>query len=304
LSSGLTSVAIVAVGIQLALQAPINSALGRHAGRLGATLVSFAVGTVALLALVIITGQISEVHEFGEVPVHQLAGGLIGATYVAVSTLTVARIGAGAVVAATITGQLLSSLLIDDLGLIGVDAVPLDALRIGGAVLLIAGTLAVVGRDRLVDPESGVRGGRFDLPAVAAVFVAGLLVGIQHPLNSLLSDSAGELLAALSNFVVGLVLLAALVLATGRAARLTSVSQAPLWQFLGGLIGVITVIAALSAVSAIGAAGLTAALVTGQLIGSLAIDRAGAFGLEVRPITVRRACGVLLLLVGTALCIS
>ena len=143
-------------------------------------------------------------------------------------------------------------------------------------------------------PESQPR--PFDLPALVAVFVAGVLVGFQHPLNGLLSESSGELLAGLTNFVVGTALLAVVVFATGRAARLPAVRQAPRWQLLGGLIGVITVLAALTAVSIVGAAGLTAALVTGQLIGSIAIDRVGAFGLAVRAITYRRAFGALLLI--------
>jgi transporter family-2 protein len=300
-STGMVSVAIVAVGAQLALQAPINSALGSHVGRLAASLVSFVVGTAVLLALVVLTGEASRSGELSAVPAYQLLGGLIGATYVATATLTVARIGAGAVVAATITGQLLSSLLVDDLGIIGVETVPLDPLRIGGAVLLVAGTVLVVGLDRRPVAQP-VR--RFDLVAVGTVFAAGLLVGLQHPLNGLLAESSGELLAGLTNFVTGTLFLAAIVLFTGRAARLGRFRQAPAWQFVGGLIGVVTVVAALSAVSTIGAAGLTAALVTGQLIGSIAIDRAGAFGLTVRTITPKRALGVALLVAGTLLCVS
>lgn len=301
MSTGMVSVAIVAVGAQLALQAPINSALGSHVGRLAASLVSFVVGTAVLLALVVLTGEASRSGELSAVPAYQLLGGLIGATYVATATLTVARIGAGAVVAATITGQLLSSLLVDDLGIIGVETVPLDPLRIGGAVLLVAGTVLVVGLDRRPVAQP-VR--RFHLVAVGTVFAAGLLVGLQHPLNGLLAESSGELLAGLTNFVTGTLFLAAIVLFTGRAARLGRFRQAPAWQFVGGLIGVVTVVAALSAVSTIGAAGLTAALVTGQLIGSIAIDRAGAFGLTVRTITPKRALGVALLVAGTLLCVS
>lgn len=297
----MTSVAIVAVGLQLALQAPINSTLARRIGRLGASLVSFLVGTLVLILLVLATGEVSHVGDLGDVPVYQLLGGPIGATYVAIATLTVVRIGAGAVVSATITGQLLSSLLIDEFGLVGVDIVSLDLPRIAGALLLIAGTLLVVARDR--GPVAR-QSRRFDLPALAAVFVASMLVGLQHPLNGLLSESSGELLAGLTNFVTGTLFLAAIVLVTGRAARFAEVRKAPLWQLAGGVIGAITVVAALSAVSTIGAAGLTAALVTGQLIGSIAIDRAGAFGLTLRPISLKRALGAVLLLAGTLLCVS
>lgn len=315
MSSGFTSLLIIAVGAQLALQAPINSALGQHVGKLAASFVSFLVGTAILLILVFVSGEAGSLRGLGDVPAYELAGGLIGATYVATATFTVARIGAGAVVAATITGQLLSSLAIDDFGLVGVDAVGLDGIRILGALLLLGGTLLVVGQRKPSGEEStgqipsgqisaGPRGQwRAELPSVSAVFGAGLLVGFQHPLNGLLSESAGELGAGLCNFVVGTAFLLFLVLVTGRGPKLAGVRRTPAWQFLGGLIGVITVVAALSAVSVVGAAGLTAALVTGQLLGSILIDRAGAFGLPVRLLTARRMVGTMLLLVGTVMCV-
>jgi len=321
MSSGFTSLLIIAVGAQLALQAPINSALGQHVGKLAASFVSFLIGTSILLILVFVSGGAGSLSALGDVPAYQLAGGLIGATYVATATFTVARIGAGAVVAATITGQLLSSLAIDDFGLVGVDAVALDGIRILGALMLLGGTLLVVGQGKPAKEEpagqkpaarvpAGQKPGgsrvqwRAELPSIAAVFGAGLLVGFQHPLNGLLSESAGELGAGLTNFLVGTSFLLFLVLVTGRGPKLAGVRGAPAWQFLGGLIGVITVAAALSAVSVVGAAGLTAALVTGQLLGSVLIDRAGAFGLPVRLLTARRLVGTMLLLAGTAACVS
>jgi len=316
MSSGFTSLLIIAVGAQLALQAPINSALGQHVGKLAASFVSFLIGTSILLILVFFSGEAGSLSALGDVPAYELAGGLIGATYVATATFTVARIGAGAVVAATITGQLLSSLAIDDFGLVGVDAVALDGIRTLGALMLLGGTLLVVGQGKPAGEKPAARvpagqkpGGsrvqwRAELPSIAAVFGAGLLVGFQHPLNGLLSESAGELGAGLTNFLVGTSFLLFLVLVTGRGPKLAGVRGATAWQFLGGLIGVITVAAALSAVSVVGAAGLTAALVTGQLLGSVLIDRAGAFGLPVRLLTARRLVGTMLLLAGTAACVS
>jgi len=309
MSAGLTSLLIIAVGAQLALQAPINSALGQHVGKLAASLVSFVVGTAVILLLVFVSGEAGSLPELSNVPAWELAGGLIGATYVATATFTVARIGAGAVVAATVTGQLVSSLVIDEFGIVGVDAVPLDAVRVLGALLLVAGTILVVGRRSPAGEGSrgpigfgGIR--KADLPAAVAVFAAGLLVGFQHPLNGLLSESTGELVAGLSNFLVGTAFLLFLVIVTGRLRKLEGVRRAPAWQFFGGLAGVVTVLVALSAVSVVGAAGLTAALVTGQLLGSIAIDRAGAFGLEVRRLTLRRVVGTLLLLAGTVACVA
>jgi bacterial/archaeal transporter family-2 protein len=56
----------------------------------------------------------------------------------------VATIGAGGVAAATITGQLTTAVVIDRLGILGLERVPLSATRLVGVGLLLAGTFLIV----------------------------------------------------------------------------------------------------------------------------------------------------------------
>ena len=58
--------------------------------------------------------------------------------------VTVSTIGAGAVAAATVTGQLTASVIIDRLGILGLEEQPLSPERIAGVALLLAGTYLVV----------------------------------------------------------------------------------------------------------------------------------------------------------------
>ena len=58
--------------------------------------------------------------------------------------IAVSAIGAGGVAAATITGQLTASVVIDRLGLFGLDEVALSPERLIGVALLLAGTVLVV----------------------------------------------------------------------------------------------------------------------------------------------------------------
>ncbi len=58
--------------------------------------------------------------------------------------IAVSTIGAGGVAAATITGQLTASVVIDRLGLFGLSEVPISAERVLGIGLLLAGTYLVV----------------------------------------------------------------------------------------------------------------------------------------------------------------
>ena len=131
MDKGVAVLLTAVAGGLIALQAPINAGLGRATGSLPAALVSFAIGTVAIAAIVALSG-------------YYLLGGLLGAVYVANALVAVSAIGAGGVAAATIAGQLTASVAIDRLGLFGLDQVPLGPERVLGVALLVAGTVLVV----------------------------------------------------------------------------------------------------------------------------------------------------------------
>ena len=141
---GLAVLLTAAAGGLIALQAPINAGLGKATGSLPAALVSFVVGTVALAAIVVLSGKASGLGSAFDVSWYYLLGGLLGAVYVANALIVVSAIGAGGVAAATITGQLTASVVIDRFGWFGLDEVPLTPERLLGVGLLLVGTILVV----------------------------------------------------------------------------------------------------------------------------------------------------------------
>jgi transporter family-2 protein len=141
---GLAVILTAGAGGLIALQAPINAGLGRATGSLPAALVSFLIGTVALAAIVVLSGKAGGLSSTFDVSWYYLLGGLLGAVYVANALIAVSAIGAGGVAAATVTGQLTASVAIDRLGLFGLDEIPLTPARILGVVLLLLGTVLVV----------------------------------------------------------------------------------------------------------------------------------------------------------------
>ncbi|HEX2360062.1 MAG TPA: DMT family transporter [Solirubrobacterales bacterium] len=133
-----------AVGGLIALQAPINAGLGKATGGLAAAFFSFAIGTLLLGTIVVISGKASGLTSVGEVSWYYLLGGLFGAAYVFSALMLVDQIGAGGIAAATITGQLTLSVIIDRLGILGLEEVPITPERVLGMVLLLAGTVLIV----------------------------------------------------------------------------------------------------------------------------------------------------------------
>jgi transporter family-2 protein len=132
------------VGVLIALQAPINAGLGKQTGSFPAALVSFIIGTLLLLAIVVVSGRVGGIGGATDVSWYYLLGGVLGAAYVTTVLVTVNSIGAGGVAAATITGQLVASVAMDRLGVLGLEQTTLTPERILGVVLLLAGTYLIV----------------------------------------------------------------------------------------------------------------------------------------------------------------
>ena len=144
MDKGLAVLFMAGVGGLIALQAPVNAGLGKATGTFAAAFVSFAVGTAVLAAIVVVSGKAGGVPEAANVEWYYLIGGILGAAYVFTALVTVDEIGAGGVAAATVTGQLTASVLLDRLGVLGLEETPLTLERMLGVALLLAGTYLVV----------------------------------------------------------------------------------------------------------------------------------------------------------------
>jgi transporter family-2 protein len=145
-NQGLAILATVVAGGFIALQAPINAGLGRAvASPLAAASISFAVGTAALVTITLLFsggyGGVGGASGLGWV---YLTGGLLGAVYVTTALITVRTLGAGAVTAATVTGQLVTSIALDRIGAFGLTERPVSWSRLLGVALLAGGTFLVV----------------------------------------------------------------------------------------------------------------------------------------------------------------
>ena len=137
--------ATVVAGGLVALQAPINSTLGRSVGTFAAASVSFGIGLAVLVAITLVAGGgFGDVSKAGDLRWYYLTGGVLGAAYVTTVLLSVRELGAGGVTAATIAGQLTMSVFIDRAGVLGLDERGLTPQRILGIALLAAGTLLIV----------------------------------------------------------------------------------------------------------------------------------------------------------------
>jgi transporter family-2 protein len=135
--------ATLAVGALIAFQPPVNNQLSRYTSVVGAAFISTAISALALAVVAVVTGHAGELSRVPRVPHGYHTGGLLGAALVSVSLITVRRLGAGGVVAATVSSQLVVSALLDRAGVLGLSKAGLTPARLVGFLLLLAGTALV-----------------------------------------------------------------------------------------------------------------------------------------------------------------
>jgi transporter family-2 protein len=142
----LAVLATIGVGAIIALQPPVNSELAKRTSVVAAAFIATAIAALVLGAIAVALGEGGELRKVTHVPPLYLTGGLMGAVLVTVSLVTVRTLGAGGVVAATVSGQLVVSAILDQFGFLGLDRIGLTPARLLGFALLLAGTALVTAR--------------------------------------------------------------------------------------------------------------------------------------------------------------
>lgn len=131
------------VACVIPVQAIVNGRLGVVVdNRILAALISFVGGTVALALILLATQGVPDLSG-KQIPWYLCTGGLLGAVFVTAVLTLVPHLGTARIIAATVVGQLIMSLIIDHFGVLGVPKAPINPVKIVGALLLIGGMLLI-----------------------------------------------------------------------------------------------------------------------------------------------------------------
>ena len=122
-------------GAVLSIQAAINGQLGSQVGVFRSAFLTFALGAL-VTALLIFFFEPKQTLTLMDVPKWQLLGALCGVPYIVIMVLAVQRIGSAVATVAVIFGQLAMSMLIDNFGWLGNEAIHFSATRLGAVICL------------------------------------------------------------------------------------------------------------------------------------------------------------------------
>ncbi|MEX2102881.1 MAG: DMT family transporter [Gaiellaceae bacterium] len=146
-ASGIAVFLSVVAGLAGSVQVAVSGAFGKRIGVLEATAFGAIGAALIVTALVLVTRQ-----GFGGVaaglrePPWLWLNGVMGAIVITTITFTAPRIGTFATIGLLIAGQLAMGVVIDALGLFGLEQIPVGWERVLGLVLLAGGAVLVLQR--------------------------------------------------------------------------------------------------------------------------------------------------------------
>lgn len=265
----------IVVGAFTVAQSRANGELAFLVGSgVQAALISFGTGLLLLIVIVLVSKNIRNGFFAIFVAVKeqklkkwQVLGGMVGAVFVTIQSITVPLVGVAIFTVLIVGGQTLSSLLVDKWGISPSGVAPVTSLRVFAATIAVVGVVIAVS-DRFADAQ-------LSFAALVASFIIGLAVSFQHAMNGHIGVASGNAVsAAVMNFLTGICLLFlifAVQVFSGNASW-NPPPSGPWWIYLGGSIGVAFIASATWAIRKLGALRFVMGSVAGQLLGSLLID--------------------------------
>jgi len=131
-------------GAVLPIQAGLNARLGKAAGSpVYASMLSFLVGTVALIVYIFFTRQDVSWTGLKEAPVSAWAGGLLGAFYVTVVVLAFPRLGPGLTFGLVVAGQMLIAVTLEHYNILVAQQHSISPMKIVGVLLVVIGVVII-----------------------------------------------------------------------------------------------------------------------------------------------------------------
>ena len=133
--------------------------------------------------------------------------------------------------------------------------------------------------------------------AITLATLAGVAVSFQSPLSSILNQRLGQMESVFIIHIGGAVA-AGLILVFLGGGNLRSWRNAPWYALMAGLLGLVVIASLNVAIVRMGSAATTSIMVAANLAIGALIDHFGWLGLEVRPLSLSRLLGMLVLGIG------
>ncbi|WP_067140419.1 DMT family transporter [Oceanivirga salmonicida] len=131
-------------GIAVTVQSPVNSALGKVLGVEVATFWTFLAGTVVIAIYFLIKGiKLPSIETLKTVPLWCFMGAFLGLIFVTLLIVIIPHLGAGTATVLIILSQIITALILDHFGLVGLKVKSFTFIKLIGVFLMTGGVLLI-----------------------------------------------------------------------------------------------------------------------------------------------------------------
>lgn len=130
-------------GVAVGLQSPIAGAMSQRIGGVASSFIIHVSGTVIAGVLLLIRGG-EQIQDWQRLPWYMIGAGSFGVVLYLTLSYTLPRVGATAAIICIILGQLITGVVIDHFGLLGVMPRAINGVRVIALLLVLAGAYLLV----------------------------------------------------------------------------------------------------------------------------------------------------------------
>lgn len=270
------------------------------------TLISFAVSTIVLIIVALIASipLMPSPQAFHDAPWWSWFIGVIPLITITIAIHLFKELGQLQAMVIPMFSQLIFSLCIDHFGWFGARVMPLGWQRAIGALLLIVGVTLVVIIPRLKSINKTDNGGLRKVLWQLAAVLSGCLSSVVGAILASLGQVIGSAIQATTVlFAIATVVMIVFCCINGSVVKIRRAftTDAPWWIWMGGLLGAIIVYGNAWLIPLIGVSVFMMALLIGQFLLSLFMERNGWLGAPKKHISWVQIAGILIMLAGVFL---
>jgi transporter family-2 protein len=270
------------------------------------TLISFAVSTIVLIIVALIASipLMPTPQAFHDAPWWSWFIGVIPLITITIAIHLFKEIGQLQAMVIPMFSQLIFSLCIDHFGWFGARVMPLGWQRAIGALLLIVGVTMVVIIPRLKSNTKADNGGLRQVMWQLAAVLSGCLSAVVGAILASLGQVIGSAIQATTVlFAIATMVMIVFCCLNGSVIKIRKAftTNAPWWIWMGGILGAIIVYGNAWLIPLIGVSVFMMALLIGQLLLSLLMEKHGWLGAPKKHISWTQFAGILIMLAGVFL---
>lgn len=296
------------LGVSLSLQSAINNQVRNDLGIRLATFIFLSVGSFWSLLLSILWENHFDWQPFFQVIQNNpflILPGLLNLWVIMAILRTIQTVGTVLTTSGILLGQIGSSLLLDQLGLFSLRAIPITPWRLGALGLYCLGVLLLV-LSTQEQQDNGLVSGlnlfqKENFLWTGVAFCLGVAINLANILNTELAHQSGPFSAAMVFLLPGSIMM---ILLVGKS-QWVPLFKTPLKSWLvysiPGSFNVANICGVVILLPYVGLQVLAGTLFCTNVLTGLCLDRWGAFQLPKYPIKKARLLGAMLLIVSTLL---